>query len=231
MTNPSVGIVMVSMGRINLLRNTLGTLFATSFTGPLVVVEQGVRGAPTRPFLESIGVTSIMLKENHGKGYAWNVGLRFLEEPCAVLKLNRPKYVLLCDDDLCFKPGWEDHMIGHLEAFYGAGLRALSGFRHSSQANAKTHRSGDYSVVEGGVPPFVPGCSLLMRVHDAMEYGYPFPHDKFIGDIEGDVMRKINAAGLWCASTTESVVDHTGQKQRSWHPGTKKPRTKTINQQ
>jgi len=221
----TVGVVMASMGRAALLRATLTSLFDSEFAGPLVVVEQGVRTSTARKYLETLPLTAILLDDNYGKGYAWNVGLSFLTEACYVVPAGcPPDYVLLCDDDLTFSHEWESTMVATLERFYPTGLRALSGFRHSSQEEARVFDAGPLQVVEGGVRPFVPGCCLLMRFDDAMRFGHPFPTDRLIGDVEGAVMRRIHHEGFWCASTTTSLIDHAGSKQRSWHPGTKRPR-------
>jgi len=211
-----LAVLMVSMGRLPLLKQSLGTLFDSGFTGRVVVVEQGATEAGTREWLLTQPVTTLMLPINYGKGYAWNVGLKILGEPSLRTGYESPPtHALFCDDDVVFSPGWGKAMLEVYSRFFPLGLRALSGFRHVSSDRCPKIGLGGLEVLR---QTYCPGCCLLVAWEHALKHFGANDTQKPIGFVEGPPQKVASAFGCWSGSMVETVIDHAGAEHRTYRP-------------
>ena len=212
-----MAVLMVTFGRLSLLRETIAT-FADTTDGrvSLTVVDNGSR-PETVNYLLSLTVPGgpidklALLRSNMGKPYAWNLGAAMAAVPCEVRQAAPPELFLFCDSDLRFLPGWVSVLHETYEEHRKAPLGILSGFA--------THRHED-TVVAGAremkVLRFPAGCCMLMSAAVYADIG-GFDTGRLIRTVDTSYCRLLRGRGYvnGCVHP-ESAIEHTGKGERSW---------------
>ena len=222
-----IALVIVSFGRSGLLATTLRTLSETidrSLVG-VTVVDNG-SGQKTIDVLTEFrgGIDNlVLLNENRGKPYAWNLGARLAAERCVNLGIGRPDYFLFCDNDLRFLPGWTSKLLTtykeheHLDERPLCGLSGLSWPKH--QVTLKTGPTTSINVYR-----FPPGCCVFMSAV-AFKANGDWDTKRLIRTVDTSYFRNAIRRGYRNASVhPDSVIEHTGRKQRSWDNRTSAPK-------
>lgn len=221
----TMAAVMVTFGRLALLRETLVT-FANTVDSDvsLTVVDNGSRPDVTN-YLVSLTVPGgpidrlVLLQRNMGKPYAWNLGAAMAAIPCEIKQVTYPELLLFCDSDLRFLPGWVDILRETYAEHRNLPLGVLSGFA--------THRHED-TVVAGAremkVLRFFAGCCMLVSAAVYADVG-EFATDMLIRTVDTSYCRRLRAKGYvnGCVHPV-SAIEHTGKGERTWSILDAKPR-------
>ena len=217
-------LIIVSFGRTELMKTTLSSLFNTIDKSKcsVTVVDNG-SGQHTVDLLLNYRKrisNLVLLSENKGKPYAWNLGVTISKEKCKVLKTENPEYYLFCDNDLEFKPDW----LSTLEKSYNehkdlplCGLSACIWPTHG--LDLKQGKSMQINVTR-----FPMGCCIFMSAK-SFESNGTWDTGRLIRTVDSSYFRNARNRGFFNASVhPNSVIEHTGLKQRSWHLQTGKPK-------
>lgn len=209
--------VMVTFGRLSLLRETLATFSATADSRvSLTVVDNGSQ-PDVAGHLASLAVAGgpvdrlVLLRRNMGKPYAWNLGASLAAEPCEVKQAEPPGLFLFCDSDLRFNPGWVDTLHETYEEHRDAPLGALSGFASHRHENTVTGGARKMKVLR-----YPAGCCMLMSAAVYADVG-KFATDRLIRTVDTSYYRRLRKAGYvnGCVHPA-SAIGHTGRRERSW---------------
>ena len=220
----NIAIIIVSFGRCELLKQTLSSLIATydRDRASITVIDNGSQLhvidalVSFRQYIDNI----VLLNANRGKPYAWNLGVKIVNERCLALSLKRPDYFLFCDSDLSFKDGWLDTLLATYEAHKDLPLGVLSGYAHSRHNfNVKTNLQHSINI-----QTFPAGCCMFMRRSIYEKIGV-FDDAKLIRTIDTSYYARLKEAGYKNASVhPDSVIEHTGWKTRTWNISTGEPK-------
>jgi GT2 family glycosyltransferase len=222
-----IALIMASFGRNGLLATTLKTLTETTDRNlvDVTVVDNGSGRETVNTLMGYRDVISglVLLNENMGKPYAWNLGARMAAERCVKLDVKKPDYFLFCDNDLKFLPGWPRALLTtyreheHLNEKPLCGLSGLSWPKH--QATVETGPTTSINVYR-----FPPGCCVLMSAA-AFEANGDWNTKRLIRTVDTSYFRNALRRGYRNASVhPDSVIEHTGRKQRSWDKRTGAPK-------
>ncbi len=224
--NNQLAVIIASFGRSRLMTTTLETLFSTidhNITS-VTVIDNG-SGQETinvlMKFRDKID-NLVFLNENRGKPYALNLGARMVTERCIALGVKSPTHFLFCDNDLKFLPGWSSTLL----TTYGehefsdkdmlCGLSGVSWPKH--QPNIKNGLTTSINVYR-----FPGGCCVLMSAA-AFKANGSWDTRRLIRTVDTAYFRNALRRGYRNASVyPDSVIKHTGGKQRSWDKRTGKP--------
>jgi len=223
-----IALVMTSFGRSALLAGTLKTLTETTDRNlvDVTVVDNG-SGQKTIDVLmqyrENVIAGLVLLNENMGKPYAWNLGARIAAERCAKFDVRKPDYFLFCDSDLRFLPGWLHTLLTtykeheHLDKKPLCGLSGLSWPKH--QLDVKTGPTTSINVYR-----FPPGCCVFISAA-AFKANGNWDTRRLIRTVDTSYFRNALRRGYRNASVhPDSVIEHTGGRQRSWDGRTGEPK-------
>ncbi len=218
-------VVIVTFGRRQLTTQTLDSLFGSNYDRSKVTVTVVDNGS--QPELVSALVdyrdridNLVLLKENKGKPYAWNLGAQIAQEKCIVMGHVEPKYFLFCDNDLTFKDDWHKTLVAAFEEHGDLPLCAISGLRWPGHP-ATDIRQGQTTQINAIRWP--PGCCVFMSAESFKANG-PWDTKRKIRTVDTTYFRNAVARGYYCASIhPESVIETTGTKHRSWHIGNGTP--------
>jgi GT2 family glycosyltransferase len=222
-----IALVMASFGRSTLLTNTLKTLTKTTDRSlvDVTVVDNGSGRETVNVLMEYRDVIAglVLLNKNMGKPYAWNLGARMATERCIKLDLKKPDYFLFCDNDLKFLSNWPHALLTtyreheHLDEKPLCGLSGLSWPKH--QATVETGLTTAINVYR-----FPPGCCILMSAA-AFKANGDWDTRRLIRTVDTSYFRNALRRGYRNASVhPDSVIEHTGRKQRSWDKRTGEPK-------
>ena len=219
-------VVIVSFGRTALMKRTLDTLFNSKFNSKKVTItvvdnnsqpETIVMLTDYRDHINNL----ILLRENRGKPYAWNLGARIAQERCIVSKIVPPKYFLFCDSDLDFKVGWHTKLTTAYEEHKNLPLCALSGMRWPAH---KLNELQTGPTTQVNVVRFPPGCCIFMSAEVFRANG-PWDTNRLIRTVDTRYYRNAQRRGFRNASIhPDTVINHTGRTSRTWHLKTGKPK-------
>ncbi len=217
MSRQHTAVIIVSFGRVDLMKQTLRTLLSTKpdVGTSITVVDNGSQQ-------EMIGLLMdyrnridnlVLLNENRGKPYAWNLGATVSRERCKTLDIEPPNYYLFCDNDLRFKADWHTTLLQAYREHKDLPLCGLSGFRWPSHdLNVQTGRYSQINVVR-----FPPGCCVFMSA-EAYRANGPWDTGRLIRAVDTNYFRNARRRGFVNASIhPHSVIEHTGRTQRTWH--------------
>jgi len=210
---PIVECIVVTYGRLGLLRRTMETFIATRDSrAHLTVVDNGSL-ADVRSFLARAVEppnSLILLGDNLGKPHAWNLAAHAVTH--RPLKRAEPKYLLFLDSDVEFKDSWLDTLVETWEDHAKSGLGCLSGFTSHKELE---------TVVVGGRRSYKPlrfpaGCCMFTTPEIWRDVG-PFDQGRLIRAVDTDYYRRLRKKGyiVGCVHPDSCIV-HTGRKQRSW---------------
>jgi GT2 family glycosyltransferase len=225
MMNKDVALIMVTFGRLGLLKTTLRTLFDTINHDRVSVSiidnhsNSDVCALLTR-YNDKID-RLIFLNDNYGKPYAWNIGAHLAQIQCKATGCISPKYFLFCDSDLKFNPNWLNPLVDAYEDHKELPLCGLSGYLHPPHLNSGKVCEGEReSIIEVRFPP---GCCVLMSINAFKKNGLWDTRRK-IRTVDTSYFRNAIGRGFHNASLTRSVIEHTGKKQRTWNIANGKPK-------
>lgn len=220
-----LAIIIVSFGRLELMKKTLNSLKDNGLDKSkmsLTVIDNGSQ-QPLINYLiqeKSIIDNLILLNKNMGKPYAWNLGVKISNEECKINNTVQPDYYLFCDNDLDFKPGWYNKLLSAYEEHKDLPLCALSGLRWPSHELTGLQK-GNTQI---NVIRFPPGCCLLMS-RKAFEANGKWDTKRLIRTVDTSYLRNAHRRGFKNASIhPETVIDHTGRRQRTWNISNGKPK-------
>lgn len=232
--NPRTALVMVTFGRSKLLRLTLDTLFA--YTDPeqvsITIVDNNSGSEVIKMLVEAKENIDrlVLLNNNWGKPYAWNVGAWGLgawdlgasmaQEECKTLGYAPPTHFVFCDSDLEFREDWHEKMLASYEEHRKTiKLCALSGYKwepHPLDLQTGTTTINKLRLCAG--------CCLMMSAEAYQDNG-KWDTRRLIRTVDTSYLRNANCRGwVHAAVHPESVIAHTGAKQRSWQIGTGVPK-------
>lgn len=223
-----IAIVLVSFGRTELLQQTLDSLFKTrEKSNYRLYIVDNCSGQRTQDVLlqNKSRIDHLMLLNiNRGKPYAWNLGASMAKQSCKVLKKAEPEYFLFCDNDLLFHDNWQQQLLDtyeeHRKKFKLCALSAVVWPPHLE--NAKV--SGTNPKTQMSLYRYPPGCCILMSKESYAEIG-DWDTVRLIRTVDTSYFRKAFEKGFINGSVyPESLVEHTGQKLRSWHNRTGAPK-------
>lgn len=219
-------VVISSFGRHVLMQQTLNTLFATIEDTNAIKVIVVDNGSP-QSTLDVLAAyrdrlfALVLLNENKGKPYALNLGAHIATEDCYAQKSAPPDYFLFCDNDLKFHPHWHQKMLAAYKEHENLPLCALSGFKWHGHAltGLKTGPTTQVNVV-----PYPPGCCVMMSQRAFRANGL-WDTRRLIRTVDTSYMRNAIRRGYLNASIhPETVIEHTGIKERCWDLATGAPK-------
>jgi len=219
-------IVIVSFGRVALMRTTLQSLFANEYdlkNTTITIVDNGSQSEMISLLLQYRKRIDnlVLLNENRGKPYAWNLGIQVAQERCKALNKPMPDFVLFCDNDLNFKAGWHKKLHTAYIEHQNLPLCALSGLRWPSHP-IKDLCQGPTTQIN--VVRYPPGCCVFMSLA-IFKINGPWDTRRLIRTVDTSYFRNANNRGFKNASIhPESVIEHTGKTSRTWHIQTGKPK-------
>jgi GT2 family glycosyltransferase len=220
-----IAVIIVSFGRVQLMKQTLDSLMKSGYNKSstrVIVVDNGSQPEMVdllRQYRDRADL--VLLGDNRGKPYAWNLGATIARERCKVAGLTAPDYYLFCDNDLGFKPGWDTKLRTAYEEHKGLPLCALSGMRWPSH---KLDGLQQGPATQINVVRFPPGCCVFMSA-EAYRLNGPWDTRRLIRTVDTSYFRNAKQRGWVCASIyPESVIIHTGRSSRTWHIQTGKPK-------
>lgn len=217
-----VAVIMVTWGRRELLKTTLTSYFATTdpTQASITVVDNGSKQDTLdvlmehRPDIDSL----ILLNENRGKPYALNSGAVVAMQDAIRVGRKPPDYFLFCDSDLFFHKGWLSVMVSSYDdnrtVAGGKPLGGLSGYVHAPhQLKLHTGKKG-VTVNQLG---YCAGCCMMMSRKVFMDNG-PWDTRRLIRTVDTRYMRNLLRRGYMNAAVyPDTVIMHTGKKERTWH--------------
>ncbi|MFA7286928.1 MAG: glycosyltransferase family A protein [Patescibacteria group bacterium] len=219
-------VIIVSFGRAELLKHTLDSLLNSNYDPAQVsitVVDNGSQPEVVsllthyRPQIHNL----VLLRNNRGKPYAWNLGARVAQEQCDAVQIPSIDYFLFCDSDLDFKLGWHETLTTAYKEHQNLPLCGLSGMRWPSH-KLDALQTGPTTQIN--VVRFPPGCCILMSA-EAYRRNGPWDTKRLIRTVDTCYFRNAFARGWKNASIhPNSVIDHTGRTSRTWHIQTGKPK-------
>ena len=210
-------LAMVNYGRSKLLRRTLESFYDTTDTKKtnIVLVDNGSKD-PVRNVINDYAMRLnhiILLKENKGKPYGLNLAYDFIKET------HQSEYVMFCDSDLEFMPGWYDKMISAFITFEKIDkIGTLSGFSFKKESMEQLHHNGKQINIQFNPP----GCTVMMNSKVFEKIGR-WNESRLIRTVDTSYYKTVRAAGYKTAVMPYTVIDHTGVEQRSWESKTAKP--------
>ena len=216
----------MTFGRIILTKRTLDTLFDSGYDPKEVtvtVVDNGSQSETVALLASYRGDIDnlVLLCENRGKPYAWNLGAHVAQEQCRATNTKPPQYFLFCDNDLDFKPGWHKKLVAAYEEHKNLPLCALSGIRWPAHKLEGLQQGKNTQI---NVVRFPPGCCLLISV-EAFKANGLWDTRRLIRTVDTRYFRNAQNHGYKNASIhPNTVIDHTGRASRSWHIQTGKPK-------
>lgn len=220
-----IAVIIVSFGRVELMKRTLDSLMKSGYSESntrVIVVDNGSQPEMIdllRQYRDRVDL--VLLGDNRGKPYAWNLGATIARERCVVSGLTAPDYYLFCDNDLDFKPGWDRKLRTAYEEHKDLPLCALSGMRWPSH---KLDGLQQGPTTQINVVRFPPGCCVFMSA-EAYRLNGPWDTRRLIRTVDTSYFRNAKQRGWLCASIhPESVIVHTGRASRTWHIQTGKPK-------
>ncbi|MEK0337369.1 MAG: glycosyltransferase, partial [Nitrosopumilus sp.] len=162
----------------------------------------------------------VLLPENKGKPYAWNLGVAISKEKCKVLKTENSEYYLFCDNDLKFKSDWIDTLKKSYDEHKDLPLCSLSACRWPT--HSLDLKRGE--TTEINITRFPMGCCIFMSA-ESFESNGNWDTGRLIRTVDSSYFRNSRNRGFFNASIhPNSVIEHTGLNQRSWHIQTGKPK-------
>lgn len=223
--NNRIGLVMVTFGRKRLLQRSLETLFNTidPTRCEVTIVDNNSEQDVINLLLSYKDKIDnlVLLNENKGKPYAWNLGSKISRQECLATKLPEPSYLLFCDSDLDFKPGWHDVLVDSYEEHKDLPLCGLSGkLWPPHKVNGIEHKGKKHTIYQYRFPC---GCCILMSTKAFDANGYWDTRRK-IRTVDTSYFRNAINRKYINASVAETVIDHTGSKQRTWNISNGKPK-------
>jgi len=218
-------VVVVSFGRVALMRQTLDTLLASQYDPKLVTIT--VVDNHSQPEMIDLLVqyrdridNLVLLRENRGKPYAWNLGAKVAQEECIATDTKPPEFFLFCDNDLDFKVGWHAKMTASYREHCDLPLCSLSGMRWMPHP-LKGLQEGKNEINIVRNPP---GCCLMMSAKAFASNG-PWDTKRLIRTVDTCMHRNSARRGWKNASVhPDTLIDHTGRKQRTWSIASGKPK-------
>jgi GT2 family glycosyltransferase len=216
-------VIIVSFGRLGLMRQTLKSLMATKdqHTSTTVIDNGSLDELVTfllgyRSQLDNL----VLLPSNRGKPYAWNLGVRIATEQCKKLNLPMPTHYLFCDNDISFKPNWNAKLVAAYEEHRKLPLCGLSGMRWPK--HQLSLREGNNTTIN--ITRFPPGCCVMISKEAFADVG-DWDTKTLIRTVDTSYFRRAHNKSYHNASIyPNSVIDHTGREQRSWHIASGKPK-------
>ena len=219
-------VVIVSFGRVTLMKRTLDSLLNSGYDPTKVTITVVDNGSQPEMIVLLTEYRQrihnlVLLNENRGKPCAWNLGARVAQERCNATGLTTPEFFLFCDNDLDFKVGWHNTMVTAYNEHKNLPLCGLSGLRWPGHKPDGLH-SGPTSTIN--VVRFPPGCCVMMSA-EAYRLNGPWDTKRLIRTVDTCYFRNAQNRGYKNASIhPNSVIDHTGRKDRTWHIQTGKPK-------
>ena len=195
-------VIFVSYGRAALLERTLKSFVETNPGCDSILFDNHSKWPVLKVisrYFNRLG-NVLICGENKGKPFAHNYGASICSTP----------YLLFCDSDLEFKPGWFEAMSSTYEAAEDWPLGGLSGFCYGYINNA-AHKGVNIQIKQ-----WPPGCAVMIS-RKVFEHCGPFDESILIRCVDSKYYRKLQGlkyqnAMMW----PESAIDHTGQDQRTF---------------
>lgn len=210
-------IIMVSFGRHELLRRTLESFFKNTDTSKvgLTLIDNGSE-RKTLDVIKEYGKNInnlILYPENKGKPYAQNRGAEF------VRNARNTEFLMFCDSDIEFLPGWYNEMITTFIRFEEKlPLGGLSGFLHKANKEYELN----YKEKRIYIHPTPPGCCMMMKSSTYWKVGQ-FKEDRLIRGVDTSYYLRMKQANFNNASMGKTVISHTGFHKRTWNHRTGEP--------
>ena len=221
-----IAIIIVSYGRSELMEKTLKSLITNGLDKSqmtLTIIDNGSQQHTIdvlikyHKYIDNL----VLLNENKGKPYAWNLGARIVQEKCIVKNLKLPQYFLFCDNDILFKENWNIKLCTAYKEYKDLPLCGLSGMVWPTHMFTELKNN---AIAKINIVRFPPGCCILMSV-EAFKANGDWDTNKLIRTVDTSYFRKAFQRGYKNASIyPESVIEHTGRQQRSWAINNGKPR-------
>lgn len=195
-------VIIVSYGRSKLLDHTLKSWEATNPGSDLFLIDN----ASEQKTLDVIAnhhklfAHLSILEENKGKPFAHNFGASECDTP----------YLLFCDSDIEFKPGWFEAMSQVYQAAEDWPLGGLSGYTYG-HTHAAAHRKVNIQMRTNP-----PGCAVMIS-RKVFQHAGGFDESIKIRTVDSRYYRRLQGLGyqngmMW----PQSAILHTGQKQRTF---------------
>lgn len=221
----NIALVMVTFGRHQLLEITLKTLFQTIDAEhcSVTIIDNGSEADVTNLLMQHHRKINnlILLNNNRGKPYAWNLGAHVAMEECIATKVSNPNYFLFCDSDLSFRPDWHKVLVESYEDHKDLPLCGLSGMLWPPhKENGIEHKGRRRTVWESRFPS---GCCILMST-DAFAKNGMWDTRRLIRTVDTSYFRNAINRGYVNASVDNTVISHTGGKNRTWNISTGEPK-------
>ena len=219
-------VVIVTFGRVAFTRSTIDTLLDSGYDKnevSITVVDNG-----SQPEMVAMLTTYrrlidnlVLLNENRGKPYAWNLGARVAQERCNATDLKPPDYFLFCDNDIEFKPGWHEKMEKAYAEHQDLPLCCLSAYPWPSHAETGVQKG---PTTEVNVVKFPPGWCIMISA-EMFRVNGPWDTRRLIRTVDTCYYRNAQNRGYLNASIhPETLVTHMGRRHRSWHIQTGNPK-------
>lgn len=214
-------VIILTYGREALTRLTLKSLIHSNIDRSKVsvtVVDNGSAGE-MMPMLMSFRKHIdhlVLLNENKGKPYGWNLGASIARENCIATGLTKPEYYLFCDNDIDFKKDWYDKLLTtYKEHEDKENLCFLGAMRWPGhKVTDESLKTGDTTQIN--IVRFPPGCCVLISAGKYNANG-SWDTKRLIRTVDTAYYRNVLRRGYFNATMyPASVIVHTGRKQRSW---------------
>jgi len=222
----NIAIIIVSYGRKVLLQQTLESLRASGFAaehGTITIVDNGspedIRSllCSWQPYITNL----LLLANNKGKPYAWNVGAALAQETCKIQNISKPDFFLFCDSDLFFHPNWYTTLVTAWQEHQHLPLGVISGYRWPAHPIDHIEKG---ATTQLNILRFPTGCCVFISAASFQING-AWDTKRLIRTVDTSYFRAVRERNMICASIhPESVIDHTGNKSRTWHLGTGQPK-------
>lgn len=227
--NSHTAVIIVTYGRSKLTKNTLDTLLNSRYNPAYVTVTVIDNGS--HPELVSILTqyhtqidNLVLLNDNRGKPYAWNLGVQIVQQECRATNKPTPQYLLFCDNDISFKPGWHEKLVNTFREYKDLPLCAISGYTWPHHKIEEIKRGQTQINIQ--TKAFPPGCCVFMSKESYIKNG-PWDTRRLIRSVDTSYFRNAKRRGWKVGSIwPESVIEHAdiGHKQRTWNISNGKPK-------
>lgn len=215
-----IPIIIVNFGRSEILKRSL-TYFRESMLGEqlayrLIIVDNQSQDTTWKVMAEFRDLISdlIVLRDNKGKPWAWNVGIAHCYQLCMALGEELPDRFVLCDSDLEYYKNWLGRMDETYNAFADLPLGILSGFlTEVGQHKVQKAERGDQAMQIRRYPP---GCCWMMS-RKCLETVGLFDTRILIRSVDTSYCRRVWQAGFKNGVVAPgTVVQHLGEGSRTW---------------
>lgn len=203
-------VIIANYNRLNLLKQTLESLFKNSATKvqPIVVDDGSTDGG--RGYLEQLQAEGKIIyypmEVRSGQGACRNRGASFRFFAIA----PSPKYIYFSDNDVYFEKDWDKKMISVLEKHPEIGI--LGGLRHPHHPIYKKASGFDYIHQQSGYSMMMP-----TKVWERLKPFFEHPVGEY-GKEDSDICERCEKKGYKIAAMNPPVIVHCGLKTSEGQP-------------